>query len=134
MNTCWLCFFRTVKRRPPEDAADPVFFNSIRGTPRRLLPDDEPREPREPREQPLRIDVRYSSCRGNSRAGFNGWSDCSRSRALATFRSKTCVQMEMGAELSAVGFFILSSSSSQSSSTRCFFADEFRVFQAHTFG
>ena len=34
------------------------FFNSIRGTPKRLLPDDEPLEPREPREQPLRIDVR----------------------------------------------------------------------------
>ena len=46
---------RTVKRRPREDAADPVFFNSIRGTSRRLLPDDEPREPREPREQPSRI-------------------------------------------------------------------------------
>ena len=44
------------------DAANPfiraLFFNSIRGTPRSLLPDDEPREPREPREQPLRIDVR----------------------------------------------------------------------------
>ena len=53
---CVVC--RTVKRRPREDAADPVFFNSIRGTPRRLLPDDEPREPKEPREQPLRIDVR----------------------------------------------------------------------------
>ena len=50
--------WRTFKRRPREDAADPVFFNSIRGTPRSLLPDDEPREPREPREQPLRIDVR----------------------------------------------------------------------------
>ena len=49
---------RNVKRRPREDAADPVFFNSIRGTPMRLLPDDEPREPREPREQPLRIEVR----------------------------------------------------------------------------
>ena len=49
---------RTVIRRPREDAADPVFLNSIRGTPTRLLPDDEPREPREPREQPLRIDVR----------------------------------------------------------------------------
>ena len=49
--------FRTVKRRPREDAADLVFFNSIRGTPGRLVPDDEPREPREPREQPLRIDV-----------------------------------------------------------------------------
>ena len=48
---CVVC--RTVKRRPREDAADPVFFNSIRGTHRRLLPDDEPREPREPREQPL---------------------------------------------------------------------------------
>ena len=41
-----------------KDAADPVFFCSIRGTPRRLESDDEPREPREPREQPLRIDVR----------------------------------------------------------------------------
>ena len=49
---------RTVKRRPREDAADRVFFNSIRETPRRLLPDDEPREPTEPREQLLRIDVR----------------------------------------------------------------------------
>ena len=46
------------KRRLREDAADPISFNSIRGTPRRWLPDDEPREPREPREQPLRIDVR----------------------------------------------------------------------------
>ena len=36
---------RTVKRRPRDDAADRVFFNSIRGTPRRLLPDDESREP-----------------------------------------------------------------------------------------
>ena len=53
---CVVC--RTVKRRPREDAADPVSFNSIRGTPRRLFPDDEPREPREPREQPLRLDVR----------------------------------------------------------------------------
>ena len=34
------------------------FPNRIRGTPKRLLPDDEPREPREPREPPLRIDVR----------------------------------------------------------------------------
>ena len=50
---CVVC--RTVKRRLRADAADPVFFNSIRGTPRRLLPDDEPREPR---EQPLRRDVR----------------------------------------------------------------------------
>ena len=49
---------RTVKRRPGEDAAGPVFSNSIRGTPRRLLPEDETREPREPREPPLRIDVR----------------------------------------------------------------------------
>ena len=49
--------FRTVKRRPREDAADLVFYNSIRGTPGRLVPDDEPRESREPREQPLRIDV-----------------------------------------------------------------------------
>ena len=41
---CVVC--RTVKRRPREDAPDPVFVNSIRGTPRRLLPEDEPREPR----------------------------------------------------------------------------------------
>ena len=53
---CVVC--RAVKGRPREDAADPVFFNRIRGTPNRLLPDDEPREAREPREQPLRIDVR----------------------------------------------------------------------------
>ena len=53
---CVTC--KTVKRRLREDAADPVFLNSFRGTPRRLLPDDDPREPREPREQPLRIDVR----------------------------------------------------------------------------
>ena len=53
---CAVC--RIVKRRPREDAADPVFFNSIRGTPKRLLPDDDPGEPREPREQPLQIDVR----------------------------------------------------------------------------
>ena len=53
---CVVC--KTVKRRPREDEADPVFFNSIRGTPKRLLPDDEPREPREPREQPSLIDVR----------------------------------------------------------------------------
>ena len=33
-----------------EDATDPVFCNSIRGTTRRLLPDDEPRKPREPRD------------------------------------------------------------------------------------
>ena len=33
------------------------FFKSIRGTPWRLLPDDELREDREPREQPLRIDT-----------------------------------------------------------------------------
>ena len=55
-TSCVMC--RNVKRRPREDAADPVFFNSVRGTPKRLLPDDELREPREPREQPLRIDVR----------------------------------------------------------------------------
>ena len=36
----------------------PVFSNRIRGTPRRLVPDDEPRELREPRQQPKRIDVR----------------------------------------------------------------------------
>ena len=37
---CVVC--RTVKPRPREDAADPVFFfNSIRGTPRRLVPDDD---------------------------------------------------------------------------------------------
>ena len=53
---CVVC--RTVKRRAREDAADRVFFNNIRGTLWRPVPDDEPREPREPREQPLRIDVR----------------------------------------------------------------------------
>ena len=37
---CVVC--RTVKRRPREDAADPIFFNNT-------MPDDEPREPREPR-------------------------------------------------------------------------------------
>ena len=47
-NTCWLCGVQIC----------PVFFKGIRGTPRRLLLDDEPREPRKPREQPLRIDVR----------------------------------------------------------------------------
>ena len=31
---------------------------SIRGTPKRSLPDDELREPKEPREQLLRIDLR----------------------------------------------------------------------------
>ena len=51
----WCVVCRTVKRRPREDAADPVFFNSIRGTLRRLLPDDEPRESR---ERPSRVDVR----------------------------------------------------------------------------
>ena len=56
LAVCVVCI--TVKRRPREDAADPVFFNSTRGTPRRLLPDDEPREPMEPRGQPLRIVVR----------------------------------------------------------------------------
>ena len=53
---CVVC--RTVERRLHEDAADPVFFHSICGTSRRLLPDDVPREPRAPKEQPLRIDVR----------------------------------------------------------------------------
>ena len=48
---CSVC--RTVKRRSREDAAEPVFFKSIRGTLRRCLPDDEPRKPREPRKQPL---------------------------------------------------------------------------------
>ena len=57
LAACVVC--RTVKRRPRDDAADPVFFNGIRGTPKRLLPDDEPRrEPREPREQSLRVGVR----------------------------------------------------------------------------
>ena len=50
---CVVC--RTVKRRPREDAADPAFFKSIRGTLTRLLPDDEPREPT---ERPSRVDVR----------------------------------------------------------------------------
>ena len=49
---CVVC--RTVKRRPREDAADLVFLNSIRGTSKRLLPDDESREPT---ELPFRIDV-----------------------------------------------------------------------------
>ena len=49
---CVVC--RTVKRRRRVDAAD----MGIRGTPRRLLPDDEAREPRVSREQPLRIGVR----------------------------------------------------------------------------
>ena len=49
---CVVC--RNVKRRPREDATDPVFYNSIPGTPKRLLPDDERREPRERREQPLK--------------------------------------------------------------------------------
>ena len=48
---------RTVETRPREDAADPVIFNGIRGTPRRLVPYDEPRDPREPRDQPLRVDA-----------------------------------------------------------------------------
>ena len=53
---CVVC--RTGKRRPREDRRRSfLFFNSIRGTPWRLLPDDELREPREPREQPLRIDT-----------------------------------------------------------------------------
>ena len=52
---CAVC--RTVKRPSREDAADHVFSQSIRGTPTRPVPDDEPREPREPGEQPLRIDV-----------------------------------------------------------------------------
>ena len=52
---CVVC--RIVTRWPREDAADPVFHSSIRGTPWKLLSDDELREPREPRE-PLRIDVR----------------------------------------------------------------------------
>ena len=51
---CVVC--RIVTRWPREDAADPVFHNSIRGTSWKLLSDDELREPREPRE-PLRIDV-----------------------------------------------------------------------------
>ena len=56
LRTRCLCC-RTVKRLPREDAADPVFSNSIRGTPRRLMPDDERREPGKPKQLPLRIDV-----------------------------------------------------------------------------
>ena len=52
---CVMC--RTVKRRPGEDAADPVFSTASVERPGDL-PDDEPRDPREPREQPVRIDVR----------------------------------------------------------------------------
>ena len=49
---CVVC--ETVQRRPRVDAAEPVFlFNSNRGTLRRVVPEDEPREPREPLEQPL---------------------------------------------------------------------------------
>ena len=51
----WCVVRRHVKRRSREDAADPVFFNSIRWTLKRLLPDDEPRGPR---ERPSRVDVR----------------------------------------------------------------------------
>ena len=31
----------TVKRRPRQNGTDPMFFNSIRGTPRNLVLDDE---------------------------------------------------------------------------------------------
>ena len=52
---CKIC--RSVKRRSREDAADPVFFNSIRGTPWCLVPDDAVREPR----VPTQFDVRPAS-------------------------------------------------------------------------
>ena len=45
----------TVQRRPREDAGDPVFFNSVRGTRWKIAQDDEPRKPR---EQLFGIDVR----------------------------------------------------------------------------
>ena len=49
---CKIC--RSVKRRSREDAADPVFFNSVRGTPWCLVPDDTVLEPR----VPTQFDVR----------------------------------------------------------------------------
>ena len=51
-------FFMGIKKRGSRSSF--FFFNSIRGTPGRLLPDDEQRQPREPRELPLRIDVRLA--------------------------------------------------------------------------
>ena len=52
---CKIC--RSVKRRSRADAADPVFFNSVRGTPWCLVPDDAVREPR----MPTQFDVRPAS-------------------------------------------------------------------------
>ena len=50
---CKIC--RSVKRRSRADAADPLLFNSIRGTPWCLSPDGAVRDPRELK---LDIDVR----------------------------------------------------------------------------
>ena len=52
---CKIC--RSVKRRSRADAADPVFVNSVRGTPWCLVPDDAVREPR----IPTQFDVRPAS-------------------------------------------------------------------------
>ena len=52
---CKIC--RSVKRRSKADVADPVFFNSVRGTPWCLVPDDAAREPR----IPTQFDVRPAS-------------------------------------------------------------------------
>lgn len=52
---CYVC--RSVKRRSREDATDPVFFNSIRGTIRNMVPNGEPKEPREPKEVKSSFDV-----------------------------------------------------------------------------
>ena len=52
---CKIC--RSVKRRSRADAADSVFFNSVRGTPWCLVPDDAVREPR----VPMQFDVRPAS-------------------------------------------------------------------------
>ena len=52
---CKICC--SVKRRSRADAADPVFFNSVRGTPWCLVPDDAVREPR----VPMQFDVRPAS-------------------------------------------------------------------------
>ena len=52
---CKIC--RSVQRRSRADAADPVFFNSVRGTPWCLVPDDAVREPR----IPTQFDVRPAS-------------------------------------------------------------------------
>ena len=49
--------YRSVKRRSRADAADLVFFNSVRGTPWCLDPDDAVREPR----IPTQFDVRPAS-------------------------------------------------------------------------